>query len=149
MGNKEHLDSNEVVEDSRFELPTSCMPCIQAPGSTEPTKQVDIAEKTAEIPGSGTEIPKSMLGTDSDGNLILSRRRIRRKPPTWQPIETAPKDGTEILVVAVEIGVLVDPLPPLIRVAAYHPDAGFTICGIRTEIAWMPLPAAPPSEVGG
>lgn len=59
----------------------------------------------------------------------------------WQPIETAPTDGTEVLVWAPPA----HGLPGLRAVAAYHPDAGWTVCEFREATHWRPLPAAPES----
>ena len=66
---------------------------------------------------------------------------------TWQPIDTAPKDGTEVLVYAAEYpgDLLVDgePLPAFITICAYHADAGWCVCELREVTAWMPLPEPP------
>lgn len=63
----------------------------------------------------------------------------------WQPIETAPTDGTMVLVYAVVLepkkwGIKLD---PIICAAAYHEDAGFCVCEIRDATHWMPLPEPP------
>ncbi len=70
----------------------------------------------------------------------------------WQPIETAPKDGTEIL------GCVAHPrlyAPTRIVWAAYHPNSkgketwrNAPICGDKMERVthWMPLPAPPTQE---
>lgn len=66
----------------------------------------------------------------------------------WQPIETAPKDGTTVLVFAqlnppekwVEE---VRDLPPMICQAAHHPDAGWCVCTMREVTHWQPLPQPP------
>ena len=57
----------------------------------------------------------------------------------WKPIETAPKDGTEIIVYC----------PPahglrhMSSVCAYHEDAGFCVDELREPTIWMPLPDPP------
>lgn len=63
----------------------------------------------------------------------------------WQPIETAPRDGTEVLVYARVLhpekwGVH---LEPIICAASYHPDAGWCVCEIRDVTHWRPLPTPP------
>jgi hypothetical protein len=63
----------------------------------------------------------------------------------WQPIETAPKDGTKVLVYATVLhpekwGVH---LEPMVCAASYHPDAGWCVCEIRDATHWRPLPAPP------
>lgn len=66
----------------------------------------------------------------------------------WQPIETAPKDGTPVLVYAM----IVNPsywhecmrdLPPFMTVARWHNDAGWAVCEVREATHWMPLPEPP------
>ena len=64
----------------------------------------------------------------------------------WQPIETAPKDGTEVLVWSEHGGV-----ESAYWEAGCYGHSGWTIYQIRTEIAepdfppthWMPLPEPP------
>jgi len=63
----------------------------------------------------------------------------------WQPIETAPKDGTKVLVYATVLhpekwGVH---LEPMVCAASYHPDAGWCVCEIRDATHWRPLPTPP------
>jgi len=60
----------------------------------------------------------------------------------WQPIETAPKDGTEILTYR---------KARLISVASYWPHEGAEWCvsdgvHILNVTHWMPLPPPPASE---
>lgn len=68
----------------------------------------------------------------------------------WQPIETAPKDGTAILVYGVPVGEINDALTdgPVVGVAEWsysgfdcpHADA-YSVRWTATH--WMPLPEAP------
>jgi hypothetical protein len=63
----------------------------------------------------------------------------------WQPISTAPRDGTEVLVYARVLhpekwGVH---LEPMVCAASYHPDAGWCVCEIRDATHWRPLPTPP------
>ena len=60
---------------------------------------------------------------------------------TWQPIETAPKDGTEVLVYAPPYAGLGD----IICRAAWHDDAGWCVDELREVTHWQPLPDAPVS----
>ncbi len=72
----------------------------------------------------------------------------------WQPIETAPRDGTRVLVFA-----QLDPpekwvaeihdLPTITCVAAYHPDAGWCVDEVREVTHWMPLPPPPSALENG
>ena len=69
----------------------------------------------------------------------------------WQPIETAPCDGTTVLVYAPSPDhqrwhESVHDLPHILCTAAYHEDAGFCIDTIREPTHWRPLPAAPKGE---
>jgi hypothetical protein len=64
-------------------------------------------------------------------------------PSPWRPIETAPKDGTVVLVFAAAR----DGLSAFQCTAAYHEDAGWCVDELREATHWMPLP--PPPEKGG
>lgn len=67
----------------------------------------------------------------------------------WQPIETAPTDGTKVLIYAQDPCPPLQPgdpwklLPPFMAVVAYHPDGGWTVCELRIATHWMPLPEPP------
>jgi hypothetical protein len=59
----------------------------------------------------------------------------------WLPIESAPRDGTEIAVYApARHG-----LQSMVSKCAWHPDAGFCIDELREPTHWQPLPP-PPQE---
>ena len=61
------------------------------------------------------------------------------KVDQWQPIETAPTDGTAVLTYAPgKYGLI-----PLFSVARYHPDAGWCVDELRDVTHWMPLPDPP------
>ena len=64
----------------------------------------------------------------------------------WRPIESAPRDGTRVLVYAPPP----DPakwhgstLGSLICTVEYHADGGWCVCEIRKATRWQPLPPAP------
>lgn len=60
----------------------------------------------------------------------------------WQPIETAPRDGTTILVVNAKIGLYsVEEW----RQGAWRNDEGLTVRGTH----WIPLPTPPRGDDGG
>lgn len=61
------------------------------------------------------------------------------KKNQWKPIETAPKDGTKILVWCPSA----HGLDELYAVCAYHEDAGFCVCELREPTHWQPLPQPP------
>lgn len=70
----------------------------------------------------------------------------------WQPIETAPKDGTPILAVFYEPSLPELYSPCTIVWASYHPNSKgkecwrtSAICGNKMERVthWMPLPEPP------
>jgi len=72
------------------------------------------------------------------------------KRPLWQPIETAPKDGTEILVYGIATGELggVHEEPEVWKVSWFFKD--WSLCGgegysvwVDSPTHWMPLPEAP------
>jgi len=58
----------------------------------------------------------------------------------WQPIETAPKDGTCVLVFVAAR----DDLPSFVTTCAWHKDAGWCADELRSVTHWMPLPDPPP-----
>jgi len=60
----------------------------------------------------------------------------------WQPIKTAPTDGTEVLVYAPPR----EGLKEMRSVCAYHPDAGWCIDELREVTLWQPLPTAPSGD---
>lgn len=64
------------------------------------------------------------------------------KDSGWQPIETAPKDGTRVWV-------YVSPdaeLEGFQTVCAYHKDAGWCADLVRVVTHWMPLPLPPKKQ---
>lgn len=55
----------------------------------------------------------------------------------WKPIDTAPKDGTEVIVYC----------PPnqhglahLVSICSWHEDAGWCVCELREPTLWTSLP---------
>jgi hypothetical protein len=70
---------------------------------------------------------------------------------TWQPIETAPKDGTRILGCIAPEGNMRYYTPQVAVWACYHPNARGAECWRSSEIGghiltpthWMPLPEPP------
>jgi hypothetical protein len=59
----------------------------------------------------------------------------------WQPIETAPRDGTTVQVYLPPK----DGLPGFVTTCAWHPDAGWCADELREITHWAPLPE-PPGE---
>ena len=54
----------------------------------------------------------------------------------WMPIETAPKDGSEIVVYCPDI----HGLGHMASLCAWHADAGFCVDELREPKFWMTLP---------
>ena len=54
----------------------------------------------------------------------------------WFPIETAPTDGTSIVVYCPAA----HGLPPLVSFCSYHDSAGFCVDELREPTLWMPDP---------
>ncbi len=74
-------------------------------------------------------------------------RAANRPADAWQPIETAPTDGSLFLVWAppfFDAGWDDGGLPAMFSLCAWHPDAGFCIDELRAPTHWTPLPAPPP-----
>ena len=57
----------------------------------------------------------------------------------WQPIETAPMDGTRIVTYSPSY----EGLAELFCVAAYHPDAGWCVDELRHPTHWQPIIESP------
>lgn len=73
----------------------------------------------------------------------LSTDRIRKTAAAlrqllnpWRGIESAPKDGTEIIVYVPATG----KFKAFAVSASYHPDAGFCVDPLRETTHWMPFP---------
>jgi hypothetical protein len=59
----------------------------------------------------------------------------------WQPIETAPMDGTIVWIITDSIydgGPGTIGLKPILCLASYHPDGGWTVDELRQATHWMP-----------
>ena len=54
----------------------------------------------------------------------------------WMPMETAPKDGTEIIVYCPPA----HGLPHMVSFCAWHEDAGFCVDELREPSLWIPAP---------
>lgn len=63
----------------------------------------------------------------------------------WQPIGTAPKDGTLLLVWAPGV----EGLNAIFSLCAWHDEAGFCIDELRQPTHWMPLPEPPSAALRG
>ena len=82
-------------------------------------------------------------GAWDEARAVLSASQPAPRP--WRPIETAPKDGTVVLVFAEER----QGLPAFQCTAAHHKDAGWCVDELREVTHWMPLPPAPQKESSG
>lgn len=94
-----------------------------------------LREEGWELPGTDDEevttiwLQDELL--DAVNKLIAARQ--------WQPIETAPTDGTRILAYAAAY----DDLPAFQTIAAYHPDGGWCVDELREVTHWKPLGEGP------
>ncbi|KVE06478.1 hypothetical protein WI91_09155 [Burkholderia vietnamiensis] len=61
----------------------------------------------------------------------------------WQPIETAPKDGTEVVLLFADEVTLLGKTRPRVRAAAWLVDWTIPYRRDNPPTHWMPLPAAP------
>ena len=79
-------------------------------------------------------------GAWDEARAVLSASQPAPSP--WRLIETAPTDGTVVLVFAAER----DGLAAFQCTAAYHEDAGWCVDELREVTHWMPLPPPPQKE---
>lgn len=91
-------------------------------------------------------------------SLWQENRRTTPDREAWQPIETAPRDGTPIIGCTFHPQLMHLYAPCTIFWAAYHPNSEgektwrtSAICGNKMKgvTHWMPLPTAPTSDKGG
>ena len=64
-----------------------------------------------------------------------NKRASVKHPNDWDPIDTAPKDGTDIVVYCPPA----HGLTHMVCVCAWHEDAGFCVCELRTPTHWHAL----------
>ena len=71
----------------------------------------------------------------------------------WQPIETAPRDGTLILAMAIYNDVVLARTAKWVKtgVSKYNPEGGYWTCPNQKSVIgefthWMPLPEPPEDE---
>ncbi len=81
-----------------------------------------------------------VLATTTDDERAIAEFDFQADAKTllrgeWQPIATAPTDGTPVKVYAAAY----EDLPGFQTVAAYHPDGGWCVCELRTVTHWQPL----------
>ncbi len=60
----------------------------------------------------------------------------------WRDMDSAPRDGTQIIVWAAPM----HGLPGFVTLAAYHPDAGWCVDELREATKWLPLPTPETGE---
>jgi Protein of unknown function (DUF551) len=78
--------------------------------------------------------------------IVAAGRRVGEVSDPWQPIDTAPKDGTWVLVWETGINTKYSPC----EVARWYEEGSLFEAGWRNSVKkliyatrWMPLPAAP------
>jgi hypothetical protein len=67
----------------------------------------------------------------------------RKAPSPWQPIETAPKDGTEVILLFATEGEVLGRRVPRVRAAAWCGDWSIPYYTSNPPIGWRPMPPAP------
>ena len=76
---------------------------------------------------------------ESFGTVVAECAIAAYEAALWQPIETAPRDGTLVIVRTN----FVEGLPAFTTCCAYHPDAGWCVDELREPTHWRPLPQPP------
>lgn len=122
-------------------------------GNTFPSDALSKARTYADSIEMELALSESVCGRLNEENDSLQAQvealRAEKRVSEWQPIETAPKDGTEVL-----IGRFLDGKLPTKAVASFHPSEGWRDAGdigwggmyahVRPT-HWMPLPSPPNS----
>lgn len=85
---------------------------------------------------------KTRRHLDPTGAIRMRAALAAYEAALWQPIETAPTDGTLCTVYAAPY----EGLSGFVTHAAYHPDAGWCVDERRTATHWSPLPPPPKGE---
>lgn len=127
-------------------------------------------ETTVLRDGKVRELANALKALDAKHSLVLARSFAERAAlelaarcttpdrEAWQPIETAPRDGTPIIGCTFHPQLMHLYAPCTIFWATYHPNSEgektwrtSAICGNKMKgvTHWMPLPAAPASDKGG
>jgi hypothetical protein len=84
---------------------------------------------------------RTMVHTEAIARAAIAAMREREGkavPNFWQPISTAPKDGTQFVALSQDMGG--NDLPPFVSLCAWHPDAGFCTDELREPTHWMSIP---------
>jgi hypothetical protein len=96
-------------------------------GGNQPDRDVSESQPGLGPSNLGLGREARILGPDVDAT--------QRDKPAWQPMETAPKDGTSVWVyVAATHG-----LGAFCHTASYHPETGWARHDLRAVTAWMAL----------
>ena len=102
----------------------------------------DLLSWAAELAGDTTDEDQRDFEVSSVERARAVLSASQPAPQPWRPIETAPKDGTVVLVFAEER----QGLPAFQCTAAHHKDAGWCVDELREVTHWMPLPTPPQKE---
>ena len=102
----------------------------------------DLLSWAAELAGDTTDEDQRDFEVSSVERALAVLSASQPAPSPWRLIETAPTDGTVVLVFAAER----DGPAAFQCTAAYHEDAGWCVDELREVTHWMPLPPAPQKE---
>jgi hypothetical protein len=86
----------------------------------------------------------------ADATLALLASVPEREPDGWRPVETAPQDGTDILLTDGRVVTYGGWITDMDQGADYegqlHCAGWWSVAGDVTPTHWMPLPAAPAAQ---
>ena len=74
---------------------------------------------------------------------VTAQPEPRAEVTGWQPIETAPRDGTEVVLLFDDEVALLGKIRPRVRAASWLVDWTIPYRRDNPPTHWMPLPAAP------
>lgn len=98
-------------------------------------------EQTATRPGQPE--PNYLCDTGRTIEEVCGLPEPRAEVTDWQPIETVPKDGTEVVLLFADEVTLLGKTRPRVRAAAWLVDWTIPYRRDNPPTHWMPLPAAP------
>ena len=133
----QHIDAPERVSDGR--------PVLYADAWTNPPHRSHLCHscgtiwRPADVPTNGV----AAIQTRGKADTWDGKAEPRAEVTDWQPIETVPKDGTEVVLLFDDEVALLGKTRPRVRAASWLVDWTIPYRRDNPPTHWTPLPAAP------